>query len=159
MEVQLLSPHINKLPLQIIAVAKSIFFVNIFSISRNLFITILSGFISEEAIMSVSLCVPIITVINMLILGILSTIGIDIEEELNDHVYSIKAAKYFYICLILVCIFSGIIFIFSVLLMDFCNLNLLTFKFMILYIFALIPFIFSSALRWRGVKNWMFCRH
>jgi Na+-driven multidrug efflux pump len=141
-----LSHHLDKISSNISKIATAIFFVNFFAYGRVFFATILATRISHGAVVALSFSMSVMTVITMVIFGILSIVGQDIAQAKGEASYQRHIAKYFKISLLISAVVLLLAFSFALLIYD--HVGLLAAKFILVYAFGFIPFIFSTAFRY-----------
>jgi Na+-driven multidrug efflux pump len=132
-----ISSAINKLTI-------AVFLVNLFAYGRGLFATILATRLSAEAVKTISFTLSIVTVANMIIFGVMSIIGAEFKKSDTLAVKQAHLMKYFIVSTIMIIFFVFVGVSFSI----FSGYNEMVREFIFIYSFALIPFIYSSAIRY-----------
>ena len=127
-------------------IAVTIFFVNIFAYGRGLFATIFATRVSTEGIVILSYVMSIINVVNMVIFGMLSIISMEVAKAKNNIEYQQCLASFFTVSCMISC--AVIIFMSVFMFISSQTHGELSVKFIITYLFGLIPFIFSTTLRY-----------
>ncbi|MDN3611275.1 hypothetical protein ACODM8_20205 [Vibrio ostreicida] len=137
---------LNKIAVDTKKIAMAIFFVNVFAYGRGVFATAFATRLSTDAVIVLAYSMSIITIITMGVFGILSLIGMEISKAKDPLSYQQHVAKFFTVSVVLCVVVLIAMAVFMVIAQ--ANHGQLCADFILVYAIGLMPFIFSTSLRY-----------